>query len=115
MTQIHNSKRKLTKIYTETLLKTKSTKMENKIKKKIIKKKIKIYKSLQLSRRLGVAETAHSALDAFIYRFSNVRPHFNNYIVDPQNYGPNWSLCPDIKSYVATEFSVFIVGLCSSM
>ena len=57
----------------------------------------------------------HSALDASIYRLSNVRPHFNNCIVDPQNYGPNWSLYRDIESSIAIEFSVFVVGLCRSM
>ena len=57
----------------------------------------------------------HSALDAAIYRLSNVGPHFNNCVVDPKNFGPNWSLCRDIESSVATEFSVFVAGLCRSM
>ena len=35
--------------------------------------------------------------------------------MDPQNYGLNWSLCRDIESSVATEFSVFVAGLCHSM
>ena len=54
-------------------------------------------------------------LDAFIYRLSNVGPHFNNCVVDPQNYGPKWSLCRDIESSVTTQFSVFVVGLYRSM
>ena len=60
-------------------------------------------------------EAAHSALDASIYRLPNVRLHFINYVVDNQNFGLNWSLCHDLESYVATEFSVFVVGLCRSM
>ena len=35
--------------------------------------------------------------------------------MDPQNSGPNWSLCHDIESSVATEFSVFVAGLYCSM
>ena len=42
-------------------------------------------------------------------------PHFNNCVVDPQNSNPNWSLCRDIESFVATEFSVFVAGLFRSM
>ena len=76
--------------------------MENKI--------IKIYKSLQPARRLGVAEVAHIALEACIYRLSNVRPHFINCVVDPQNSGPNWSLCRDIESSVMTKLSVFVAA-----
>ena len=60
-------------------------------------------------------EVAHSSLGAYIYRISNVGPHFINCIVDPQNYGPNWSLYHDIERYFATEFSVFVAGLCCSM
>ena len=78
-------------------------------------KENKIYKSLQLLRRHGVAEAAHSALDDSIYRLPNVGPHFINYVVDPQNCGPNWSLCCDIESFVVTEFSIFVVGLYRSM
>ena len=89
--------------------------MKNKIKRNKNKKIIKINNSLQLPRRLRVVEVAHSALDAFIYRLSNVGPHFNNCVVDPQNYGPNWSLCCDIESSIATEFSVFVAGLCCSL
>ena len=37
----------------------------------------------------------HSALDAFIYRFSNDGPHFKAKIVDPKNSGP-------ISRFVAT-------------
>ena len=40
---------------------------------------------------------------------SNVGPHFINCIVDPQNYGPNWSLCRDIKRSVAIKLLVFVV------
>ena len=76
--------------------------MENKIKIKKNKEKIKIYKSLQLPRCPEVTEAPHSALDASIYKISNVGPHFNNYVVDPQNSFPNWSICCDIKSYVTT-------------
>ena len=60
-------------------------------------------------------EAAHSALDVSIYRLSNVGPHFNNCVVDPQNFGPNWSLCRDIESFVVTEFSVFVAGFCRSI
>ena len=60
-------------------------------------------------------EAAHSALDASIYRLSNVGLHFNNCVMDPHNSCPNWSLCRDIKSSVVIEFSVFVVGLCHSM
>ena len=67
-------------------------------------KKNKIYKSLQLPRCLRVAEAAHSALDAYIYRLPNVGPHFINCVVDPQNSCPNLSLYRDIESYVVTEF-----------
>ena len=35
--------------------------------------------------------------------------------MDPQNSSPNWLLCLDIESYVTTEFSVFVAGLCRSM
>ena len=74
--KIQKSNKKLIKNYTG----TKSTKIENKIKK--IKKKY-IYKSLKLPKRPGVAEAVHSALDASIYRLSNVGPYFNNCVVDP--------------------------------
>ena len=30
--------------------------------------------------------------------------------MDPQNSGPNWSLCRDIESSVATELSVFAIA-----
>ena len=50
-----------------------------------------------------------------IYRVPNVRPHFINYVVDPLNPGPNWSLCRNIESSVATEFSVFVASLYRSM
>ena len=60
-------------------------------------------------------EAAHSALDASIYRLPNVWPHFINCVVDPQNYGPNWSVFQNIESYVTTEFSVFVADLCCSM
>ena len=83
-----------------------------------IKEKIKInkiYKSIQLPKRLGVAEAVNSTLDASIYRLPNVGPHFINCIVDPQNSSPNWSLSWDIEISIATEFSVFVVGLCCSM
>ena len=93
--------------------------MENKIKIKkikiyIYKRKLKkkkniyiyiyIYKSLQLPRGPGVAEAAHSALDASIYRLSSVGSFFNNCIVDSKNYGPNWSLYHDIFQYFTIEF-----------
>ena len=60
-------------------------------------------------------EAAHSALDHSIYRLSNVETHFNYCVVDPQNYGPNWSLYHNIESSVATEFLVFVAGLCHCM
>ena len=56
--------------------------MENKRKEK--KRKIKIYKSLQLPSLPGVAEAAHSALDVSIYRLSSVEPYFNKCVVDPK-------------------------------
>ena len=71
--------------------------------------------TLKLPRRLGVAEAAHSAIDASIYSLPIIGQHFINCVVDPQNSGPNWSLCRDIESSVATEFSVFVVGLYRSM
>ena len=89
--------------------------MENKIKIKKNKEKIKIYKSLQLPKRPGVVEVAHSALDASIYRLSNVRLYFNNCIVEPQNSGPNWLLYCNIESSIVTEFSVFVTGLYRSL
>ena len=81
--------------------------MENKI---IIKKNLKIYKSLQPPRRPRVVEATHIALEVCIYRLFNVGPHFINYVVDPQNFGLNWSLCSDIKRSVATELSVFVTA-----
>ena len=57
----------------------------------------------------------HSAQDASIYRLTNVGLHFINCVVDPQNFGPNWSLCCEIECSVATEFPVFISGLYRSM
>ena len=42
--------------------------------------------------------------------FSNVGTHFINYIVDPQNSGPNWSLYCDIESFVRTEPPVFVAS-----
>ena len=50
-----------------------------------------------------------------IYILPNVGPHFINCVVDPQNSGPNWSLCRDLESFDATDFSVFVVVLCRSM
>ena len=58
----------------------------------------------------GVVEVEHIALEVCIYKISNVRPHFINCVVDPQNYGPNWSLCRDIKRSVVTELLVFIAA-----
>ena len=78
--------------------------MENK------RKKIEIYKSLQPPRCPAVAEAVHIALEACFYRLSNVRPHFINCIMDPQNYGPNWSLCSNIERSVVTELLVFVVA-----
>ena len=78
--------------------------MENK------RKKIKIYKSLQPPRHPRVAEAAHIALEACIYRLSNVRPHFINCVVDSENSGPNWSLCHDIESSIGTKISVFVAA-----
>ena len=54
--------------------------------------------------------TTHIALDARIYRLSTVGPHFINCIMDPQNYGLNWSLCRNIESYVATKPPVFVAS-----
>ena len=69
-----------------------------------------MYKSLQLPKSPRVAEATHIALEAYIYRLSNVRLHFINCIVDPQNYGTNWSLCHDIESSITTELSVFVAA-----
>ena len=74
------------------------------------KKNKKIYKSLQPPKRPRVAEAEHIALEASIYRHSNVGLHFINCVVDPQNSGPNWSLCRDIESSIATELSVFVAA-----
>ena len=52
----------------------------------------------------------HITLEACIYRLSNVGPHFINCIVDPQDSGPNWSLCRDIESSVGTEPPVFVAS-----
>ena len=60
-------------------------------------------------------EVVHNALDASIYRLPNVEPHFINCVVDPKNSSLNWSLCHDIESSIATEFSVFFAGLCRSI
>ena len=30
--------------------------------------------------------------------------------MDPQNYGPNWSLCRDIESYVVIEPPIFVAS-----
>ena len=57
---------------------------------------------------LELSKATHIALEACIYRLSNVGPHFINCVVDPQNSGPNWSLCRDIERFVATELSVFV-------
>ena len=102
-----NLKRIPTKIYIETILKLPLLKIKK------IKKKKKIYKSLQLPRRPGITEVEHSALDASIYRLPNVGLHFISRVVDPQNSGPNWSLCHDIESFVVIEFSVFCWPLSS--
>ena len=69
--------------------------MENKKNKKNIQ-------GLSLPRRPGVARAAHIALEACIYRLSNVEPHFINCVVDPQNSCPNWSFCRDIKRSIVT-------------
>ena len=49
-------------------------------------------------------------LEVCIYRLSNVGPHFINCVVDPQNSGPNWSLCREVESSITTELSVFVVA-----
>ena len=71
---------------------------------------IYIYKSLYPPKRLGVSEAVHIALEACIYRLSNVGPYFINCVVDSKNYGPNWALCRDIARFVATELSAFIAA-----
>ena len=43
-----------------------------------------------------------SALDAFIYRFSNDGMHLKAEILDPQKLWPNWLLYRDIENYVVT-------------
>ena len=58
---------------------------------------------------------AHIALEASIYRLSNVGLHFINCVVDPQNSCPNWYLCRDIESSIETELLVLVAGLCRSM
>ena len=57
----------------------------------------------------------HSALDASIYRLSNVGSHFKIALSIPKYYSPNWSLCCDIETYVATELLIFIAGFYCSM
>ena len=69
-----------------------------------------MYKSLQPPRNPRAVKAAHIALEACIYRLSNVGPHFINCIMDPQNSSLNWSLCRDIEIYVATEPSVFVAS-----
>ena len=32
--------------------------------------------------------------------------------MEPQNSGPNWSLCHDLESSIAIEFSVFVADFC---
>ena len=86
----------------ENYIEIKSNKMENK--RKI--KKEKIYKSLQLPRSPVLAEVVHNALDGSIYRLSNVVPHFNNCVMDPQKSCPNQSLYRNIESYIPMQFSV---------
>ena len=60
-------------------------------------------------------EATHSALNASIYKLSNVRLHSKIALWILKYYGPNWSLCHDIENYVATKCLVFIVGFCRSM
>ena len=67
-----------------------------------------MYKSLQHQEILKLPKAAHIALEACIYKLFNVGPHFINCIVDPQNSGPNWSLCRDIESSVMTEPPFFV-------
>ena len=38
-----------------------------------------------------------------------------NCVVDPQIFGPIWSVCRDIESSVAIESLVFVAGFCYSM
>ena len=81
------------------------------------KKYIYIYIYTRVFNHLEILElpkAAHIALEVCVYRLSNIGPHFINCIVDPQNYGPNWSLCRDIESSVTIELSVFVACLCRS-
>ena len=82
---------------------------------KIRRKLTKNYAQTKSTRSPGIAEVVHNALDASIYRLSNVGPHFNNCVVDPKNYGPNWMLCRNIKHSIPTEISVFVAGLYHSI
>ena len=59
---------------------------------------------------LELSKATHIALEACIYRLSNVGPHFINCIVDSHNSGPNWSLCRDIERSVTTKLSVFVAA-----
>ena len=60
-------------------------------------------------------EVAHSALDASIYRLSNVGPYFKTALWIPKYSSPNLLLCRDIENYVTTECLVFVVGFCRIM
>ena len=51
---------------------------------------------------LGLAEVAHNALNASIYRFSNDGSYFKAEIVDLQKLWPNWLLYHDLENHVAT-------------
>ena len=82
--------------------------MENERKK--IKIKIKCTRVFNHPEILELPKATYIALKACIYRLSNVGPHFINCIVDPENSGPNWSLCRDIESSITIELPVFVAS-----
>ena len=85
--------------------------MENKIKRKKKNKNKSVFNYLDV---LELRKLRTLPIEASIYRLSNVGPYFINCVVDPQNSGPNRSLCPDIESSVAIESLVFCRCLCCS-
>ena len=76
-------------------------------KKNKIKKCTRVFNHLEF---LELSKAGHIALKACIYKLSTIGPHFIDYIVDPQNFGPIWSLYHDIESFVATEPPVFVAS-----
>ena len=76
-------------------------------KKNKIKKCIRVFNHPEF---LELPKAGHIALEVCIYKLSTIGPHFIDYIVNPQNLGPIWSLYRDIESFVATEPLVFVAS-----